>query len=55
MLFMEIVVAYSENHMILLNNTLIIRWVRIIDEKLRVFQVVKLSPPFVEPDGVLSS
>jgi hypothetical protein len=51
---MEIVVTYSENHTIPVNSTLIIRWGRIIDEKLRVFQVVKISPSFIKPGGLLS-
>jgi len=55
MLFMETVVTFSENHTILLNSILIIRWGRIIVEKLRVYQVVKISPPFIEPGGLLSS
>jgi len=52
---METVVTFSENHTILLNSILIIRWGRIIVEKLRVYQVVKISPPFIEPGGLLSS
>ena len=55
MMFMETVVTYSENHTILVNITLIIRWGRVIVEKLRVFQVVKISQSFIEPGGLLSS
>jgi hypothetical protein len=52
---MEIVVTYSENHTLMVNSTLINRRGRIIVEKLRVFQVVKISPPFIEPGSLLSS